>query len=82
MSGSQQQQLRALGLLEGVGLASRRPLEAPPHRKVGGSVICGGGKMYISGRPGNQNGNPGSIYTPDVRVSLPAFGRAREALPK
>jgi hypothetical protein len=54
------EQFRALGLLEGVGQASRRPLEAPRHRKVGGSVVCGGGQMYVTGRLENQNGNSGS----------------------
>jgi hypothetical protein len=57
---SQQRQFWALGLLEAVGLASRRSLEAPRYRKVGGSVVCGGGQMYSTGRPGNQNGNSGA----------------------
>ena len=49
--------LRAAGLLEAVELASRRPLEAPRHRKVGRTIEGGGGEMYITSRLGNQNEN-------------------------
>jgi hypothetical protein len=39
-SGSQQEQLRALGLLEARDLASGRPLESPYHRKVAKTIVC------------------------------------------
>ena len=29
------------------------------HRKLDWSIACGGGQMYITGRPGNENGNAG-----------------------
>lgn len=41
-------------------LGTNAPVNVTVPRKVGGSVVCGGGHMYSTGRPGNQNGNSGA----------------------
>lgn len=46
------------------GPASRRPLKASRHRRLGGSVVPGSGKRQIAGRPGNQNRNSANCSYP------------------
>ena len=47
------------------------------HRKLGWSIVCGSGEVYIVGQPGNQNGKAGR----DARISWEKAGQGETAQP-